>query len=274
MRLLRMAAVLIFIAALALNILATVRHKAEQDTVPPVIHCPEGALELSVQDGLEGLTKGLTATDDRDGDITDRILLASTSYFSEPGTTNVSYVVFDSGHNSHQISRNVVFTDYESPRFSLSQPLVFYRGQNIRFLNYIFAKDCLDGDITGKIKVVASNVSNYTTGIYPILLEVTNSFGDRVEIELMVVVQAETHAAPEIALKEYITYVKTGESFDPYSLIASVRAFGTGETISKDAVSVLGSVDTETPGFYHLIFTCQDNGAEGSAYLTVVVTEG
>lgn len=273
MRFLRIAAVAVFIAAVAFNLWATAQYKSQQDVKPPVIACPEDTLELTVDQGVAQLSKGLTATDDQDGDLTDKILVASTSHFLDKGTLKVSYVVFDASHNAGKATRKVTFTDYESPKFSLRQPLVYYRGQNIRFLDYITATDCLDGDITDKIKVVASDVSNYTPGVYPVLLEVSNSFGDRAQIELMVVVRPENSKGPEIALKEYITYIKAGDSFDPHSLISSVRAYGTGASISASEVAVLGTVDTETPGCYPLIYSCQQDGFEGTAYLTVVVTD-
>lgn len=271
MRILRIGAVLLFAVCLVLNILGNARYKARQDTTAPVIQSDSDHLELSVAQGTDGLTQGLTARDKEDGDLTDNILVASTSYFVEKGTVNVSYVVFDNGHNFGTYERKVTFTDYESPRFSLDQPLVFYRGENIRYLNYIHATDCLEGDITGQIKVISADVSNYTAGVYPVVLEVGNSFGDRVQVQLSVVVRDTSFRGPEITLKQYIVYVKQGARFDPAALVQSVRAYGTGESISTGEVIVLGSVDTDTPGCYQLAYSCVQDGQEGRVYLTVVV---
>lgn len=273
MKIVRILAVAVFCLCLILNIWATARYHAEFDTQGPELQCPEDTLRLSVYDGEEALLQGLTASDVQDGDLTDKIIIASTSYFLEPGVFTVDYVVFDSHHNSAQASRRVEYTDYESPEFCLSQPLVFIRGQNIRYLNYVTASDVLDGDITDKIKVKASDVSNYTAGTYPVLLEVTNSHGDTVEVELSVVVQDRQSAGPQLQLREYLTYVKAGESFDPYALL--LPAYDTdGTPIQSEQVSVLGSVDTEQPGSYQIIYSCQGVSGEGRTYLTVVVTEG
>lgn len=273
MRILRIAAVVLFVAALALNLISTARYKAKQDTNPPVIESQSDHLMLSVSQGEAGLLQGLTARDPEDGDLTDSILVASTSYFLEKGTINASYVVFDGGHNAGTYSRKVTFTDYVSPRFSLSQPLVFDRAQNIRYLNYIQATDCLEGDITGNIKVVSGEVSNYTVGIYPVMLEVSNSYGDRVQVQVCVAVRDPMAIGPEIALSSYITYVPQGGSFDPADMILSVRAQTSGQSIDPGEVDILGSVDTDTPGSYLLTYVCTHEGREGQAYLTVVVEE-
>ena len=271
MRYLRVGAVLLFIVSLALNLMGNARYKARQDTTRPVIESSIDHLQLTVEEGTASLKQGLTAHDKEDGDLTENILVASTSYFVEKGTINANYVVFDGGHNSASYTRKVTFTNYESPRFSLDQPLIFYQGQNIRYLNYIRASDCLDGDLTGQIKVVKANVSNYTVGIYPMLLEVSNSFGDRAQVELTLVVKSVSSRAPEIFLKNYIVYLKAGQSFDPHSLVQSVRAFGTGESLPVSEVTVLGSVDTDTPGCYQLAYSYTQDGHEGRAYLSVVV---
>ncbi len=272
MRFLRVGAVLLFIVCLVMNILGNARYKARQDTNAPVIQSETDSLQLSVSQGDEkSLLQGLTAYDKEDGDLTDKILVGATSYFQEKGTIQVTYVVFDGGHNSGTYTRKVTYTDYESPRFQLTQPLVFYRGEVIRYLNYVRATDSLEGDITGQIKVIKADVSQYTAGVYPVVLEVGNSYGDRVQVQLSVMVKDPAARGPEIFLKQYIVYIQQGGSFDPYTMVQSVRAYGTGETISNSEVTVLGSVDTDLPGSYQLAYSCTQNGQEGRAYLTVVV---
>lgn len=271
MRFLRIGAVLMFIVCLVINIMSNTRYRARQDVNAPVIESTTDHLELTVAQGKEGLTQGLTAADKEDGDLTGKILVAATSNFTDKGTLRVRYVVFDKGHNCGQYEREVTFTDYESPRFFLTQPLVFYRGQNTPYLSYIRATDSLDGDITGQIKVLSADISNYTAGVYPVMLEVGNSYGDRVQIQLSVVIQDPSSRAPEITLKQYVVYIKQGERFEPASWVQSVRAFGTGESIPTDQVTILGSVDTDTPGCYQLAYSCVQDGQEGRAYLSVVV---
>ncbi len=273
MRYLRMAAIVVFAAALVLNIMGNAKYRAQQDTTPPVISGDAEPLELTVEQGMEALKQGLTARDDRDGDITADILVASTSYFVEKGTMNVKYVVFDSSHNAGLFQRQVIFTDYKSPRFALTQPLVFPRGSNIRVLSYVTASDCLDGDITGQITQVSGQISNYTPGSYPVVLEVSNSHGDRVQVQLNVVITDPTQIGPEILLKAPMVYIEKDSRFNPDDMVDSVRAQLTGQHLSLSRVSVLGQVDTSIPGCYQLTYLCTHEGKEGYAYLTVVVEE-
>lgn len=270
MRLLRIGTLLLLVLCLTVNVWVTARYNATHNTEKPTISCQTDSLELSVKDPREALLQGLTAQDAQDGDLTGKILVASESYFIKKGVLDVEYVVFDSHQNSDTLTRRVCYTDYESPKFSLGAPLVFTRGQNIRFLEYITATDLLDGDISEDITVLASELSNYTVGTYPVLLQVSNSYGDTVQLELMVVVRDATPPDATIYLSEYVTYVQAGESFDPYSLVkAVIRQDGT--YLSKDSLQILGSVDTQTPGFYHLLYRHEATGAQ--VYLTVAVTQ-
>lgn len=270
MRLLRLGVLVLFVLCLALNIWTSVTYNTNHNTERPTLTCDAETIEISVADGPEALMQGLSAQDAQDGDLTGRILLASKSFFLEPGVFEAEYVVFDSHKNSQTLTRRVVYTDYTSPRFFLSEPLVFTRGENIRYLNYITAQDVLDGDLTDKIKVIASDVSNYTAGAYPVLLEVANSFGDTVQLELIIMVEEPNRESITIELSEQLTYIPFGGSFDPYEMIQSVTD-SDGFRLSKTAVQVLGTVDTQTPGCYQLVFTCEQDGHEGIRYLTVVV---
>lgn len=270
MRLLRIGTLVLLVLCLTVNIWVTMNYNATHNTERPVISCSTDYLELSVNDPQEALLQGLTAQDTQDGDLTDRILLANKSYFLEKGVFDTEYVVFDSHQNARILTRRVCYTDYESPKFSLDEPLEFTRGQNIRYLDYITVTDLLDGDISDQITVIASDVSNYTVGTYPVLLQVTNSYGDTVQVELMVVVRGTDPKEATIELSEYMVYVNAGESFDPYQLITAVVRQD-GVLLSKVGVQVLGSVDTQTPGCYHLLY--QHEATQAQVYLTVVVTE-
>lgn len=273
MRILRIAAVLFFIASLAVSIGVSVIDASRTDSTVPVIENTIDVLEISVESGEEELFRGLTAYDEKDGDLTEKIMIARTSRLAEDNSCQIKYVVFDSNNNSAVLTRTVRYTDYESPRFSLSQPLVYSIGENIRFLDRVTASDVLVGDISGKIKVTSSSVSNYQAGTYPVEMEVSNDYGDTVSLQLNVIVTENADSGPEIQLSEYLVYLQTGESFSPRSYIRSVLDTD-GSTLSVSSVSISGSVDTETAGCYQLTYTAESgDGETGRTYLTVVVTD-
>ncbi len=271
MRLIRIAVLALLCVCTLAYFWTELRYNEANDKEPPQIQCETELLELSVTSDPSALLQGMTASDAQDGDLTGEIMLSSKSYFLEPGIFEAEYVVFDSHQNFCQVTRRICYTDYTSPQFTLTQPLVFLRGQNIRYLSYVTAEDVLDGDISDQIKVLASDVSNYTVGTYPVLLEVTNSHGDTVQVELMVEVRDKDSSNVSISLSEYLTYLSAGETFDPYRLITGVSA-SDGGSVSAEQVQVLGTVDTQTPGSYQLIYSLDTDGYRGQTRLTVVVT--
>lgn len=270
MRHLRIGVFVLFILSCILNVGANFYYNKNHDSTMPEISSDQDALELSINSSDEELLAGLKAQDKKDGDLTDQIMIAGKSYFIEPGTCNVQYVVFDSDHNSATLTRRVHYTDYTSPKFVVTEPLVFQKGKNISFLEQVGAQDVLDGDISEKIRVKYSNVSNYEAGAYPVQLEVSNSYGDTVTVELTVLV---TGAQTELSvrLKEYVTYVKQGEMFDPYSLIDSAVTMD-GNSLSASDVHITGNVDTGQAGCYQLVYYVDGSSEDDKTYLTVVVT--
>ena len=83
------------------------------------------SISISVEAEESALFQGLHAEDNADGDITDEIRVASMSNFTERGKRTVNYAVFDSSGHAATLSRELVYTDYTSPRITLNKPLRF-----------------------------------------------------------------------------------------------------------------------------------------------------
>ena len=69
------------------------------DTRPPEIQVSEGVLEASVQEPKSALTRGMTATDREDGDVTDSLVVESIGILGSNGTISVTYAAFDAAGN-------------------------------------------------------------------------------------------------------------------------------------------------------------------------------
>ena len=272
MRYLRIITILIFVVACAV-LCWTLYTVANQDTVAPVITDTVGDLHLQVSDDATLLTQGLTAADDRDGDLTDRILVERISRFSQPGVCQVSYVVFDNNHNFCRYQRTVTYDDYMPPRLHLEQPLMYRMGEQISILDRIRLYDCLDGDITHALKLESSNVPDDTIGVYEIELYAANNYGDSIYARIPLNIGLYSADAPRIRLTQYLAYTKAGEVFSPLSYVEAVEDI-TGTLISKDQVKVTTMVDTATPGYGQICFEVTDQrGVTGMTYLTVIVEE-
>lgn len=228
------------------------------DRIPPVITCDSDVVEVRVGAGEEALLTGVTARDNADGDVTDSVMIKGVSQLITADTAKVTYIAFDSSNNMATASRTVRYTNYEKPRFVLTQPMVFLVGSQVRLLDRLTASDVIDGDISENIGVTTQNVNAYTPGVYNVTVQVTNSLGDVESLPLKVTVASGAQYLLDVRLSEYITYLKVGDRFDPAAYIL---------TPDPQAVEVASDVDTGLPGIYEVSYTYQTD----TVYQTVVV---
>lgn len=271
MRYFRIGIVILFVASLIFSGWAQYQYNSGRNTDFPVIKNEVGVLEISVNDPEEAIFRGLTATDATDGDLTDQIMVASVSHFLEPGLVNVKYVVFDSHNNASSLSRRVRYTDYESPKYSMDKAPMYMVGNSFDLLDHLKVEDCLDGDISDRIRIISNMVNNYSEGVYPVILEVSNSCGDTSQLNLWVH-YTYTDYNVEIKLHQYVVYHPQGEKFDPYQYIASVADANLNPLNAED-VQIQGSLDANKPGIYQLVYSYAEGKLAGKSAITVVITE-
>ena len=244
------------------------------DRTAPVIYCDGEPLVVSVSASDRELCAGLQALDDRDGDITDRIVVQKISRLISKDTAVVSYAVFDSSSNVCTFSRNVTYTDYRSPHFSLDQPLIYGVNSLITIEDRLKATDVIDGDISSRIRLSSANVYNDTQGNYPILIQVTNSTGDSSVVGLTVTIRNYTAKNPVIYLDEYLIYIDSDTELDTESLrdhILSVRESAGGAPVDPSQVEITGQIDYTKQGSNDITFSyVNSDGLEYSVILTVV----
>lgn len=151
-----------------------------RDTTDPVIGSDRDVLEIPCEYTKEQLMEGMSASDAEDGDLTDQIVAGSFSRFISKGVCSLTYVFFDSANRPASLTRNVHFTDYHSPRFTLTEPLVF-REQEENYteaMRRLGAQDMLDGDLDDWITQTDTDVNYSAVGTYTMSVGVTNSFVD------------------------------------------------------------------------------------------------
>lgn len=265
---------LFLIIALAFSVMYCY-DKIMVDHVAPNIVCDGAKLEISVRATDEDLCRGLIATDDVDGDITDRIIVRRVSRLTGSNSAVAHYAVFDSASNFCTFTRNVYYTDYCQPKYALSQPMIFNVNSVVTLSDRISAYDVIDGDITSRIRISAANISNSVEGEYPMTLQVTNSTGDTSALTLAVQVRNYTSRHPKIELSEYLTYVPLGSEVDLEQFrdkIISVRETEYGKSAKNKDVVISGTVDSSRIGSYDVKFTyINQENLSYSVVLTVVV---
>ena len=245
------------------------------DHVAPNIICDGAKLEISVMATDEDRCRGLIATADVDGDITDRIIVRRVSRLTGSNSAIAHYAVFDSASNFCTFTRNVYYTDYYQPQYSLTQPMIFNVNSVVSLNDRITAHDLIDGDITARIRISAANISNSVEGEYPMSLQVTNSTGDTSTLTLTVQIRNYTSRHPEIVLSKYLTYVDLGSEVDLEQfrdLIVKVWESEDGKTGKASDVVITGAVDSSRVGSYDVKFTyVNEENLSYSVILTVVV---
>ena len=254
--------VIVLTAAMALFGAYLVLIQNLKDTKPPVITVAEELLEISVEDGNEILMTGITAMDDRDGDVTASLLVESIYGITEDHVTTVTYAAFDRAGNVSKIQRKVHYTDYREPRFEFAGSLSFPHNSKFDLLDYVGAHDVLEGDIRRRVRatLVSDTRSIDELGSHVVRLQVTNSLGDTEELVIGVEVYPAGKYNATLSLTDYIVYLRVGESFSAeaylnkftmYGQTVSLRT-GVGEDLQ---LQITGVVDTGKAGVYPVSYT-------------------
>ena len=253
------------------------------DNIAPEIILEEGTLEVSVHDDTTALLQGITAKDNRDGDVTDSVIVEHVGLLNSEGDAAVRYVAIDRSGNVSKISRNVRYTDYESPRFRLTAPLQFVEGSGFEVVDLMGAWDTLDGDISHRIRATAlSEKALSDAGIYDVRFQVTSSMGDTQELTLQVELYPAGIYNANLSLEEYLVYLPVGVRFDAKSYLESFRYSTNRADLTRGvpeafSLEVTGSVNTGTPGVYEVKYVMDYmQGSQtytGGSRLVVIVEE-
>lgn len=289
MRRLRRIICIVFVLACAGCIGYIVKSRMVEDHTPPVITCEEDTVSMSVEDEESVLLEGLKAEDNRDGDITKSIRIASMSHFIN-GKRTVTYVVFDKANQVGTLERTVEYTDYTSPKIHMSEPLRFGLTEvdDVDLSASLTAEDCLDGDLTSQIRtIVDGGFYGAQTGTFPVTLQVSNSAGDvcTVPVEMTIIDSSDRQERYKEypLLSEYIVYTSVNQAIDPMAYLKGIEKNGTEYTYENDgemlagtqeAIGVASNVDYAVPGVYSVEFTYTAEGAPTAVTKLYVVVEG
>jgi len=227
----------------------------------PQIAFEDELVEISVADGKDVLLAGVSARDERDGDVTASIVIESMSPMMDEDTRVVTYAAFDGDNQVGKGQRKIRYTDYTPTRFRLTEPLKgSYASWEIEeLLMPLCAEDCLDGDITSQIVVTDWNWE-LPSEQYRVLLvdtQVTNSAGIVTEMTIPVPLTMDDswhrNYNANIELSSYLVYHPAGEKFDADSYIKSA-------TIREDEaftgkVKTESNLDVNTPGVYTVTYS-------------------
>ena len=275
MRLFKPIVIIVFIVGTAFFVFKWASFKGSLDTTPPVIHMGSKMITVDVDATERELMKNVQAADKKDGDLTAGLVVESISNFTDKKKhiCNITYAVEDYEHNVTKATRKLRYKNYTPPKFFLRKPLRIETGSDENVRDIIGATDCIDGDISRKVKVLSSEFSTLSSGDNTMIAQVTNRLGDTVTLKAHIMIKDINYKAPIINLKENLAYVKKGSTFNERAYIDSVKSPG-GRDISKNKVKIKNStVNTNKKGCYYVEYVINEGKINESFTILTVMVE-
>lgn len=226
------------------------------DYAAPEIKCETDVLTVSVNDNEEKLLSYVTATDARDGDLTDKIIIESVSPFIGKNSAKITFAVCDSENNVAKLEKDIVYSDYTLPEFKFDKQHVYYVGATkVDLLNGVSAYDCLDGDISARVVVAESTIDLSQPGVYPVKYRATTSKGVTSEININAYVYS-SRLADTISLKSYLVYTDKQHKIDPEQYIESIpeKYLNSNDTYYEYSFDIIDNVDYSKSGIHYITY--------------------
>lgn len=223
------------------------------DRKGPEIAVPSGA-DVTYEEGSDTalLLEGVTATDDRDGDVTDSVIIENIFPNDDRTGASVIYAAKDSHNNVTKVTRLV---------------------------NYKAAGDAAapeeNTETDGSDAAPAENAEAEGSDAAPAAEEAqqNDTEGVKNEANAKMEIEALPSKSPRMYLNTYETTVKAGSELDKISYIKEITDDADSQKTLFAEIQVDGEVDTATPGDYTLTYHVTDSNGNQSnmAVLTVHV---
>ena len=290
MRKLSIYSIILLILSLASAICVMFFTKSTKDSTSPEIKMNDSEIYASVNDNEEALIKGVYAVDNKDGNVTNTIVIESISNFIEKGRRRITMVAFDNDNNIAKATRDIIYTDYTSPKFALESPFVYYTSRYTDLFTNITAQDCLDGDISEKIMVEVDESDVGGSAVSKYSAVISNSAGDVSSLPVTLVIYDPSMKSllPSIELTEYLIYADKGKSISPLDYIKQIMVDGASyqrgtdggfhnvsdpeKVLDASRISVENPVNKNEEGVYEIVYSVVgNNGVAGEMRLIVVI---
>lgn len=276
--------ILLIVICLAVFLGYRLLDRIRTDTQPPQITLGSETLTLSMADPKDALLQGVTAKDNKDGDVTGSLIVENINLLDSTGRAKVSYAAFDEAGNVAKTQQEILYTDYISPRFVLDAPLLYRLGSNFDILSTISAEDMLDGNIQHRIRATSLDETAITAlGTHDVQFQVNNSLGDTVSMVFPVEVYDPQMYDGALTLTDYLVYLNTGADFKASSYLDTFTLQGkatklNGSVPSGYSLKTAGTVQADTPGIYTVEYRLTYHDANNREYTgyskLIVIVEG
>ena len=239
----------------------------EPDTQPPVILLIGDAV-ITVPIGTPYVDPGVIATDDKDQDLTDHVVVLNPVDISAVGIYLITYNVSDSSGNAAlEVTREVRVIDIHAPVITLAGEARIILGVGAIYNDPgATALDAEDGDLTAQI-VTLNPVNTAAQGAYLVTYNVTDSAGNSaLQATREVIVDG---TAPVITLRGAASVlVAAGDSY----FDAGATAVDDVEHDISNRIVTVNPVNTAVPGTYLIRYNVTDTAGNSALEVTREVT--
>ncbi len=238
------------------------------DKTPPLLTLT-GATDLSLEAGSFYTEPGVTASDNLDGDISNRVITNGFVNVGQLGVYTLTYSVTDTAGNEAIATRNVSIVD-------TTPPLITLLGQNPVTVSFgsaysdpgASAYDIVDGDVTSSI-VFTPPANASAPGSYEFVFTAQDHSGN--VARAVRVVNIVDDAAPVISIVgDTNVTVNLGDAYTD----AGATAVDNVDGDLTAQIKVSGNLTTAVPGTYPITYTVTDSaGNRASAVRKVTVLD-
>ena len=224
--------------------------------------------------------QGISAEDDRDGDVSHTILVESVTAINNDHVAIVTYAAFDRSGNISKTQRKIHYTDYHSPRIVLTHPACFYGETGENLMRYVGAEDVLEGDISRRVRatLISNTGSLRDEGTHIVHFGVTNSLGDSVQLEIPIKTYSASLYNARLELTDYIIYLSKGSDFRPENYLEALEYGNKSLNLTRNfpmdfSIKYDNTVQTGVPGVYAVSYTASytDRNIDYTGYSVLIV---
>ena len=250
------------------------------DVTPPELRL-NGDSEITLVVGTEFEDPGYTATDDYDGDITDKVVRSGNVDMSKAGTYELTYTVQDAAGNVTSKKRKIIYEEYADIDITLGSildgvtPQISLKGSNpycmVKGTKYVepgaTATDNVDGNITDRIEVT-NKVTGNLMGSFRVVYKVEDSSGNEAIAYRAVIVTTSCpeEDEPEKVVNNRPTISLIGKNAVTIAIGSEYVDLG-ATAYDKEDGDITGRIITDTSGVkvnsagvYKVIYRVTDSG--------------
>lgn len=281
MRIVKIIFTFLFVVSVVFSLYLKITDKSDYNA--PEILCDVEKISVSVNASEDEILKHVTASDLKDGNLTDSVIIESVSSFIGPNCAKITFAVCDSDNNVAKIEKDIEYVDYVNPVFNFADQHVYYVGATkVDLMSGVSAEDVLEGDISERVVVSDSKIDLSQPGVYPVKYKVTTSKGVSSEIEINAYVYS-SRLKFNIELTRYLVYASSDSKIDPESFIKEYpeEYFTDDRDYNYDySFDIIDEINYDKPGVYYVTYRMSrvetnDDTAEpeilAEAYLAVAV---